>query len=149
MRYAVRGHDDEAVQHCFPVPNLHCPFLAEVAQCQIVQLDQGLLMGKWPMALGNLTLPSNHAGPNSKPATSRQGAYVRRIGFAARTRPRYHHRLNAQERFAHCSYSPQSFANCSKRSAAPPSQNHPGCRWLPRMPACQRRATHPSLLARD
>jgi oligopeptide/dipeptide ABC transporter ATP-binding protein len=40
LRHALIEHDDEPIQRRLPVLNRHRPFLADVAQCQIIQLDQ-------------------------------------------------------------------------------------------------------------
>lgn len=46
LRHALIEHDGEPVQGRFPVLNRHRPFLADVAQRQVIQLEQGLVIGK-------------------------------------------------------------------------------------------------------
>jgi len=44
LRHAFIEQDGEPIQRRFPVLDRHRPLLADVAQCQIVQLDQRILL---------------------------------------------------------------------------------------------------------
>ncbi len=47
-------HDGEPIQGRFPVLGRHRPFLADVAQSQIIQLDECIVVGNEPLLLVTL-----------------------------------------------------------------------------------------------